>query len=74
MRRAAADADAGDDVLLVHDDDHANRTQFDARVGAATAGRPGSTVRLTVDPSAFHFFDPQTGESLDARAGRRRLA
>jgi multiple sugar transport system ATP-binding protein len=64
VRRAAADADAGDDVLLVHDDDHANRTQFVARVGAATAGRPGTRVRLTVDPSAFHFFDPQTGESL----------
>jgi multiple sugar transport system ATP-binding protein len=67
VRRAAADAEAGDDVLLVHDDDHANRTSFTARVSAATSGRPGSKVRLTVDPSAFHFFDPQTGSTL-ARA------
>ncbi len=64
VRRAAADADAGDDVLLVHDDDHANRTAFTARVSAATTGRPGSKVTLTVDPSAFHFFDPVTGEAL----------
>ncbi|HEY1479776.1 MAG TPA: hypothetical protein VGF46_07080, partial [Gaiellales bacterium] len=68
VRRAAADAEAGDDVLLVHDDDHANRTSFTARVSAATTGRPGSRVRLTVDPSAFHFFDPQSGSSLAREA------
>ena len=44
VRRAAADAEKGDDVLLVHDDDHANRTPFTARVSAATTGRPGKTV------------------------------
>ena len=64
VRRAAADAEKGDDVLLVHDDDHANRTPFTARVSAATTGRPGSAVRLTVNPQAFHFFDPATGSSL----------
>jgi multiple sugar transport system ATP-binding protein len=64
IRRAAADADATDDVLLVHDDDHANRTQFIARVGSATAAKPGARIRLSVDPAHFHFFDPQTGESL----------
>jgi multiple sugar transport system ATP-binding protein len=67
VRRAAADAEKGDDVLLVHDDDHANRTPFTARVSAATTGRPGRTVRLTVDPEAFHFFDPATGASLASR-------
>ena len=67
VRRAAADAEKGDDVLLVHDDDHANRTPFTARVSAATTGRPGSTVKLTVDPSAFHFFDPASGASLAHR-------
>jgi multiple sugar transport system ATP-binding protein len=67
VRRAAADAEKGDDVLLVHDDDHANRTPFTARVSAATTGRPGKTVRLTVDPEAFHFFDPATGASLATR-------
>ena len=64
VRRAAADAEKGDDVLLVHDDDHANRTPFTVRVSAATTGRPGSAVRLTVDPQAFRFFDPATGGSL----------
>src|SRR6185437_7204153 len=64
VRRAAADAEKGDDVLLVHDDDHANRTPFTARVSAATPGRPGQVVKLTVNPEAFHFFDPSTGSSL----------
>ena len=67
VRRAAADAEKGDDVLLVHDDDHANRTPFTARVSAATTGRPGQTVKLTVDPQAFHFFDPSDGASLARR-------
>ena len=39
-------------------------TAFTARVGAATRARAGSPLRLTVDPAAFHFFDPQTGERL----------
>jgi multiple sugar transport system ATP-binding protein len=68
IRRAAADADAGDDVLLVHDDDHANRTQFVARVGASTTAKPGERLRLSVNPAAFHFFDPQTGETLAREA------
>jgi hypothetical protein len=51
-------------VLLVHDDDHANRTPFTARVSAATTGRPGNAVKLTVNPQAFHFFDPASGASL----------
>jgi multiple sugar transport system ATP-binding protein len=67
VRRAAADAEKGDDVLLVHDDDHANRTPFTARVSAATTGRPGNMVKLTVDPEAFHFFDPSSGASLAHR-------
>ena len=28
------------------------------------SARVGSTLALAVDPSRFHFFDPQTGESL----------
>ena len=40
---------------------------FTARVSAATTGRPGNTVRLTVDPAAFHFFDPSSGASLADR-------
>jgi multiple sugar transport system ATP-binding protein len=36
---------------------------FNARVDARTAARPGGRLRLAVDPSRFHFFDPRTGAS-----------
>jgi hypothetical protein len=29
-----------------------------------TSARAGAALELAVDPSKFHFFDPQTGESL----------
>jgi multiple sugar transport system ATP-binding protein len=35
-----------------------------ARVDARTAARVGSSLRLAVDPSRFHFFDADTGASL----------
>ena len=38
---------------------------FNARVDARTSARPGADVRLAVDPSRFHFFDPQTGARLE---------
>ncbi len=44
------------------------RTVFCARVDARTAVRPGGTVRLSVDPSRFHYFDPATGEAVGATA------
>jgi multiple sugar transport system ATP-binding protein len=34
---------------------------FTARVDPATAARPGQPLRLAVDPSRFHYFDPDTG-------------
>jgi multiple sugar transport system ATP-binding protein len=37
---------------------------FTARVDARSKVRPGSRVRLSVDPGRFHFFDPATGRSL----------
>ena len=37
---------------------------FTARVEAMTAARVGAPLQLSVDPSRFHFFDLQTGESL----------
>ncbi len=37
---------------------------FTARVDPATPCRVGASLRLAVDPSRFHFFDAQTGESL----------
>jgi multiple sugar transport system ATP-binding protein len=37
---------------------------LNARVDPRTSARAGKTVRLAVDPSRFHFFDPATGMSL----------
>jgi multiple sugar transport system ATP-binding protein len=37
---------------------------FTARVDPRTAARPGSALRLSVDPARFHFFDAQSGASL----------
>jgi multiple sugar transport system ATP-binding protein len=37
---------------------------FTARVQAMTSARVGAPLQLAVDPSTFHFFDTQTGNSL----------
>jgi hypothetical protein len=34
---------------------------FCARVDARTKVQPGGDVRLTLDPTRFHYFDPATG-------------
>jgi len=39
---------------------------FTARVNPETAARPGAPLRLAVDPSRFHYFDPETGLRLSA--------
>ncbi len=44
------------------------RSIFCARVDARTRARPGGRVRLSVDPTRFHFFDPATGAALPGRA------
>jgi multiple sugar transport system ATP-binding protein len=54
--RDAADEEAS---LLAEDD-----SLFTARVDPATSGRIGAPLELALDPSSFHFFDSQTGESL----------
>jgi multiple sugar transport system ATP-binding protein len=59
VREAAGD----EDVLLP-----ADRAAFTARVDPQTAARVGSRLRLTVDPSRFHYFDPATGLRLDGAA------
>jgi len=43
-----------------------NRAVFCARVDARSQARPGSRVRLSLDPKRFHFFDPQTGLAVGA--------
>jgi hypothetical protein len=40
---------------------------FCARVDARTSARGGSTMRLSVDPARFHFFDPTSGEAIDLK-------
>jgi multiple sugar transport system ATP-binding protein len=40
------------------------RTHFTARVHPQTAAQPGRPLRLAIDPSRFHYFDPDTGERL----------
>jgi multiple sugar transport system ATP-binding protein len=59
-----AATDAADSTLLADD----GRCLFAAAVDARTKARPGEKVSLAIDPSAFHFFDSQTGESLCRRA------
>jgi len=48
---------AGDEDALVA----LEGSLFTARVDPATAGRPGAPLRLAVDPSRFHYFDPESG-------------
>jgi multiple sugar transport system ATP-binding protein len=53
-----------------HEDDASlltgHATLFTARVDARAGARQGSTISLAVDPSRFHFFDPDHGSSLEA--------
>jgi multiple sugar transport system ATP-binding protein len=37
---------------------------FSARVDPKTRAQVGETLELAVDPTRFHFFDPETGRSL----------
>ena len=40
------------------------KSSFTARVDPRTACRPGSAIRLSVDPNRFYFFDPDSGLSI----------
>jgi multiple sugar transport system ATP-binding protein len=62
---AAASEDAAEGDLLPLGDAEGT-TSFTARVDARSAAKPGSRLRLSVDPTRFHFFDPETGRTLDA--------
>jgi multiple sugar transport system ATP-binding protein len=42
---------------------------FTGRVDPRTTPRVGTTVALAVNPAGFHFFDPDTGQTLRAREG-----
>ena len=51
-------------------DDHhtmiTERAQECERVDARTRARPGQAVRLAVDPSRFHFFEPDSGLAISS--------
>ena len=48
--------------------------KFTARVDVATAARPGTPLRLALDPAGFHYFDRETGESCRSGAGSEQAA
>ena len=56
-----AASDEGDQAILLADD---RRATFTAEVDESSAIRPGSPARLALDPSRFHFFDPDTGAAI----------
>jgi multiple sugar transport system ATP-binding protein len=53
---------AGDEETLIATD----RATFTARVDPQTSAKVGQPLRLAVDPSKFHYFDPATGLRLQA--------
>ena len=63
---AAVSAETEDEDLVPLGD-REGRAVFCARVDARSAVRPGQRVRLTCDPSRFHYFDPATGEAIGSR-------
>jgi multiple sugar transport system ATP-binding protein len=52
---------AGDEETLIATD----RATFTARVDPQTSARVGRPLRLAVDPTKFHYFDPETGLRLE---------
>jgi multiple sugar transport system ATP-binding protein len=59
---AAASDEGAEDILPLITE----RAQFCARVDARTRAKPGERVRLAVDPSRFHFFEPDTGLAISS--------
>jgi multiple sugar transport system ATP-binding protein len=63
----AAASDEGErDIPLLAEE--ASRVRFCARVDARTKVRPGDPISLSVDPTRFHFFDPETGQAVGTSA------
>ena len=63
---AASDESDHDNIPLIADEQQVCR--FCARVDARTHCRPGDTVRLSVDPARFHFFDRESGLAVGPRS------
>jgi multiple sugar transport system ATP-binding protein len=64
--KAAADTDGDDESFALISD--GRRAVFCARVDARTTVRPGGSIRLSLDPARFHYFDPHTALSIDQPA------
>ncbi len=65
---AASTGEDKDEVALLPE--AASRARFCARVDARTRCRPGDTIRLSVDPARFYYFDPHTGQAVGAGSAR----
>ena len=57
---AAASDEGADDILPLITE----QAQFCARVDPRTSATPGERIRLVVDPTRFHFFEPETGLAI----------
>jgi multiple sugar transport system ATP-binding protein len=60
-----AASDDGERASLLATD---RRALFTAEVAEGTSVQQGERMRLAVDPSRLHFFDPETSETLRGRA------
>ena len=61
MDSVRAASDDGERATLLATD---RRALFTAEVAEGTKVRPGERLRLALDPSRLHFFDPETGATL----------
>jgi multiple sugar transport system ATP-binding protein len=52
-------ADEGEDISLLGD-----QTKFIARINPNSTAKEGEEIKLSVDQSKLHFFDPDTGNAL----------
>jgi multiple sugar transport system ATP-binding protein len=57
---AAASDEGADDILPLITE----QAQFCARVDPRTSATPGERMRLVVDSTRFHFFEPETGLAI----------
>ena len=60
--RAAVDARAADDALLLPED----KARFTVRLPAETPVTVGHPLSLRINPDRLYFFDPETGAALSA--------
>jgi multiple sugar transport system ATP-binding protein len=70
---ASSDEGAATDALPLIVEEAA-RARFCARVDARTHCRPGDMIRLSIDPTRFHYFDPETGQAVGAGATQTAAA